>query len=111
METKREARNREYQLEDLCPLAEFCFIDYEKFKNCQGQKNYEQCLFYQEVMKCKEECLRKEVREKVLFHKLSEEDRKKVYLERAKYQEKLTGEKADEAQKSMPPLREEPIDL
>jgi hypothetical protein len=37
---------------------------------------------------------------------LSEEDRKKVYLERAKYQEKLTGEKADEAQKSMPPLRE-----
>ncbi len=58
--TEKEARNREYQTKELCPIAKFCVYKV-KHETCRGRENYEQCLFYKEVIRSKEEYLKDEV--------------------------------------------------
>ena len=62
MATEKEVRDRKDQLEELCPFADFCLINYKKSTSCWTQKNYEQCWFYKEIIQCKEENLKDEIR-------------------------------------------------
>ena len=61
MEIEEKIRNRKIELEELCPFAKYCVIDYTKCGNCRGRENYTPCIIYQEVIKCKEEYLRDEL--------------------------------------------------
>jgi len=50
MKIKEETRNRETKLEDLCPFAKICAVDYTKSEECQD-KNYVNCAIYQILIK------------------------------------------------------------
>ena len=117
MAIEKEVRNIEYQTKELCPLAEFCFINYEKSKKCLGRENYMHCGLLQYGINVEEKYLREGLQEKILSWKKLEEAREQLDMGRLRYHEDLAKEKEKKAeekaksQKSMPLLREKSINF
>jgi len=61
VDSKKDVRNNEDELNDLCPLADFCVVNYTKYENCWGLKNYGHCILYKEPIKFDRKYLKAEV--------------------------------------------------